>query len=49
MKRAYDASEAAYRAIGVVEVAPQYLIYGMGFGPLLIMIGAVLIARSRRR
>jgi hypothetical protein len=49
MKQAYDASEAAYRAIGVVEVAPQYLIYGMGFGLLLMIIGAVLIVRSRRR
>jgi hypothetical protein len=49
MKQAYDASEAAYRAVGVVEVAPQYLIYGMGFGLLLMIIGAVLIARSRRR
>lgn len=49
MKQVYDASETSYRAIGVVEVAPQYLIYGMGFGLLLMIIGAVLIARSRRR
>jgi hypothetical protein len=48
MKQAYDASETAYRAVGVVEVAPQYLVYGMGFGLLLMIIGAVLIARSRR-
>ena len=49
MKQVYDASETAHRAIGVVEVAPQYLVYGMGFGLLLMIIGAVLIARSRKR
>ena len=49
MKQVYDASETAYRAMGVVEVAPQDLVYGMGFGLLLMIIGAVLIARARRR
>jgi len=49
MREVRYASEEAYRAIQVVEVAPQYLTYGMIFGLVLIVIGMVLTLKARKK
>ncbi len=49
MRSIYYASETAYRAIRVVEMAPEYLFFGMLLGLVLIVIGAVLVVRARRK
>jgi len=49
MKRVYEASEAAHRALRAIEVAPQLLEYGIAAGLALIVVGVALILRARRR
>jgi drug/metabolite transporter (DMT)-like permease len=49
MRKIYEASEAAYRGIQVVEVAPRFLTYGILFGLILMVAGVVLVVRARRK
>jgi len=49
MRRVYDASESAYHAIQAVEVAPQFLAYGIVVGIVLVVVGVVLVVRARRK
>ena len=48
MRRVYEASKAAYRAVRAVEVAPQLLEYGIVAGLALIVVGVALIVRARQ-
>lgn len=49
MRDIYELSEAAYYAIQAVEVAPEYLTYGVMLGLVLIVAGAILIVKARRK
>ncbi len=49
MREIYDASEKVYTATQVIEVAPEYLNYGIFAGGALLLIGVALVLRARKR
>jgi len=48
MQQAYSSSEAAYNAVRAFDALPQYLLFIMSFGLILIMGGGILVALARR-
>lgn len=48
MEKVYESSELAYKAITIIEIVPEYLLYGMIFGAILVLIGIILVERARR-
>ncbi|MEM0044745.1 MAG: hypothetical protein QW229_01470 [Desulfurococcaceae archaeon] len=49
MRQVYNSSESAYYAMQAVEVTPVYLQYGMISGLFLIIVGIILVVRTRRK
>lgn len=49
MREIHDSSESAYHTIPAFEAAPQYLLYGVGFGLFLTIIDVILVVRARKK
>jgi len=49
MRDIYVSSEQVYVGMQVLEIAPEYLIYGMIAGGAIFIIGVILVFRASRK